>query len=268
MKDIEIKDTEISKKRPSKTLLFLEVRALLELAAYFIAMPLLQMAPKGNGEPVMVIPGFTAGDWATLPMRKYLTNRGYSAHGWGLGINLGYSEELDQKLSLRLIELYKRYGKKINLIGWSLGGTYARELARWSPDLVRCVMTIGSPFAMTPKATNVWQLYEYLSGEKIDEMDKELFRRMQSPPPVPTTSIFSSGDGVVPPECSLECSAAHTENIHVYGSHCGLPHNPFVLWVIADRLAQHETEWKPFDWTKLRSILFPMQVHPKRLLTA
>jgi hypothetical protein len=118
-------------------------------------------------------------------------------------------------------------------------------MARREPDHVRCVITLGSPFAGTPRASNAWQLYERASCRKAEDWPGR--EQMKTPPPVPATAIFSRTDGVVAWQGCLEHEGPHAENIEVEGSHCGLGHNPSVLYAIADRLAQRAGHWKPFD---------------------
>ena len=155
----------------------------------------------------------------------------------------------------RLAELAERYQRKVSLVGWSLGGIFARELARRSPALVRQVITLGSPFANEPKASNAWRLYEALSGRRVDDWpDREA---MKLPPPVPSTAIYSRTDGIVAWQGCREQQGAMTQNIEVESSHCGLGHNPVVLYAIADRLALPEGEWWPFDRGGIRSFLYP-----------
>ena len=155
----------------------------------------------------------------------------------------------------RLEDLAGRYGRKVSLVGWSLGGVYARELARRQPALVRQVITLGSPFANEPKASNAWRLYETMSGRQVDDWpEREV---MKTPPPVPSTAIYTRTDGIVAWQGCREQKSATTENIEVEGSHCGLGHNPVVLYAIADRLALAEGDWWPFDRSGVRSFLYP-----------
>jgi len=157
----------------------------------------------------------------------------------------------------RLRNLHWRTGQKISLVGWSLGGIYARELARQHPDWVRQVVTLGSPFNLSNKANHAWRLYERLSGETI-ESQQLLLRQLRAPLPVPTTAVYSRTDGVVAWQTCLEDENRHqTQNIEVAGSHCGLGHNPMVLYVLADRLSQAEGAWQPFRRSGLRSLVFP-----------
>lgn len=249
-------DTAVNRsKPPSQLLLALEVRGIFELQAFFAAYPLLRRAPRGDGHPVLVLPGLSASDVSTRPLRSYLKAQGYAAHGWKQGANHGPRPGVEDGIDARLAELAQRYQRKVSLIGWSLGGVFAREAARRAPALVRQVITLGSPFASEPKASNAWRLYEVLSERKVDDWpDREA---MKLPPPVPSTAIYSRTDGIVAWQGCLEEESDTTENIEVEGSHSGLGYNPAVLYAIADRLVLSEGEWSPFDRGGLRSAIYP-----------
>lgn len=221
---------------PSRLLLLLEGRALAEYGHFLLSFPHLARLPRGDGHPVLVLPGFMASDASTRPMRTLLKRLGYEARGWKLGRNLGAPPAVRDAMRARLTELHRRSGCKVSVIGWSLGGVYARELARGAPDMVRQVITLGSPFNGHPTANHADALFRRLNpGTPVDW---EGFRRRRVPPSVPTTSIYSRSDGIVAWQCSLEEPAPHTENIEVRGSHCGLGVNPQVLKIIARKLAQ------------------------------
>jgi pimeloyl-ACP methyl ester carboxylesterase len=239
---------------PSRELLLLEVRAVWELGAFFSMAPLLRLAPRGDGHPVLVLPGLAASDKSTQPLRAFLRDRGYSAHGWKLGANCGPRPGAEAMMQERLDELANRHKQKVSLIGWSLGGVFAREMARRAPEQVRLVITLGSPFAGEPKASNAWQLYERASGRKADDWPQRAAMRV--PPPVPSTAIFSRSDGIVAWQGCLEQEGPTSENIEVEGSHCGLGHNPAVLFAIADRLAQPIGRWRPFDRSGVRGVVY------------
>ena len=248
-------DTHIDRlKPPSLLLLALELRVISELHAFFAAYPLLRRAPRGDGHPVLVLPGLAASDESTRPLRTLLKELGYTAHGWKQGTNKGPRAGVEAGMEARLAELAQRYQRKVSLIGQSLGGIYARELARRSPALVRQVITLGSPFANDPKASNAWRLYEALSGLREDDPRREA---MKLPPPVPSTAIYTRTDGIVAWRGCLEQQSTMTQNIEVEGSHSGLGHNPVALYAIADRLALPEGEWSPFDRSGIRSFLYP-----------
>lgn len=155
----------------------------------------------------------------------------------------------------RLAELADRHGRKVSLVGWSLGGIFARELARHAPQQVRQVITLGSPFAGPPRASNAWQMYERLSGRRSDDWPQR--EAMKRPPPVPATAIYSRSDGIVAWQGCREREGPASENIEVEASHCGLGHHPAVLHAIADRLAQRDGAWKPFERRGARSWLYP-----------
>ncbi|TSH96930.1 alpha/beta hydrolase [Verticiella sediminum] len=239
---------------PSVGLLMLEARAAAELSLFLATVPLLRLAPAGDGHPVLVLPGLSAGDATTYPLRAFLRDRGYRPHGWKLGPNRGPRPGVEEKLIQRLTDLHERYQRKVSVIGWSLGGVYARLLAHHMPERVRSVVTLGSPFASEPRATNAWRLYELLSGRTVDDWAERAW--MKAPPPVPSTAIFSRTDGVVAWRGCMEQESATSENIEVEGSHCGLGHNPAALYAIADRLAQPEGEWTPFQRTGLRRLVY------------
>ena len=160
----------------------------------------------------------------------------------------------------RLDELFERYGRRrISLVGWSLGGLYARELAKVAPDKVRCVISLGSPFAGSPRSTNAWRAYEWASGNKVDDEREPtgLLGSLADAPAVPTTSIFSRSDGICAWQTCLNAEGPLLENIEIDGSHCGLGHHPAVVYAIADRLAQPEGAWQKFDRRGWRALVFP-----------
>jgi pimeloyl-ACP methyl ester carboxylesterase len=242
---------------PSTALMFLETRAVPELGAFWLLRPWLSILPSGDGHPVLVLPGLLADDGSTRPLRGFLNAHGYRAHGWKLGRNMGLRGSVEADMLARIDELYDRYGgRKVSLVGWSLGGLYARQLAKLVPEKVRCLISLGSPFAGSPKSTNAWRAYELASGGKVEDLDL-LTHDLAETPPVPTTSIFSRTDGICAWQGCLNVDGPQAENIEVMGSHLGLGHNPAVVFAIADRLAQPEGEWKKFDRRGLRALAFP-----------
>jgi pimeloyl-ACP methyl ester carboxylesterase len=239
---------------PSRELLMLEFRALWELGAFFASYPMLRFGPRGDGHPVLVLPGLGASDASTRALRTLLADRGYSAHGWGLGANHGARPGVEDRLHQRLAELAEIHGRKVSLVGWSLGGIMARETARRAPHRVRCVITLGSPFAGEPEASHAWPLYQRLSGRSAE--NREYRECMRRPPPVPATAIYSRSDGIVAWQGCLEQDGPMSENIEVDGSHCGLGHNPLALHAVIDRLAQPEGRWQPFERRGARAWLY------------
>jgi pimeloyl-ACP methyl ester carboxylesterase len=229
---------------PGLLLQLLEVRAFWEHYATLAMRPVWSMAPSGDGHPVLVLPGLAAGDASTALLRRFLRSRGYAALGWGQGLNLGLREGVLERAHEKLCELYAEHGRTVSVIGWSLGGLYARELAKHSPEMVRLCISAGSPFTGHPRETNAWRLYEFVSGHTIDWHD--LPGPLRAAPPVPTTSIWSPTDGVVAWRCSVETRRILAENIVIDSSHLGLGAHPAALYAIADRLAQPEGQWEPF----------------------
>ena len=239
---------------PARHLMLMELRAVWELGAYFTLGPLLRRALRGDGHPVLVLPGMLASDTSTVPLRAFLRDRGYHVHGWKLGPNHGPRPGAEERMQERLAELFERHGRKVSLIGWSLGGVFARELARRTPEQVRSVITLGSPFAGSPKASNAWKVYERVSGSKAEPQPQR--GDMGRPMPVPATAIYSRSDGIVNWRGCLEREGPQAENIEIDGSHCGLGHNPAVLFAIADRLAQPEDQWRHFDRSGARGFIY------------
>jgi dienelactone hydrolase len=232
---------------PGLGLLLAEMRGIFEFNASLMMAPLLLQAPRGDGHPVLALPGFLASDVSMAPLRRYLAELGYDAHAWQMGRNLGGMTRVRAALRDRLAEIHASSGRKVSLVGWSLGGVYARDLALTAPDMVRRVVTLGSPFANDVRATNATRLYEALSGEVVGS-DPELIEAIAGDLPVPATSIFSRADGVVNWRTCLLRPSQTAENVEVHlASHVGLGVNPAVLWAVADRLAQQEGQFSQFD---------------------
>ena len=152
---------------PGLVLLLAEARGF-EFNASVLLSPLLLRAPRGDGHPVLTLPGFLASDLSMVPMRHYLAELGYDTQAWRMGRNIGGLSRIRSALRDRLRSIFKETGRKVSLVGWSLGGVYARDLALQAPEMVRYVVTLGSPFADDVRATNATTLYEALSGETVD----------------------------------------------------------------------------------------------------
>ena len=196
-----------------------EARTAPEFAAFVaLAAPLIASSPRGDGHPVMVLPGLGGGDPSTRPMRWFLDRLGYRTYGWGMNRNTGLTRRVSADLDDRLAALASQHGTRLSLVGWSLGGVYAGALARHAPHHVRDVITLGSP----------------IGGRSL------------TPAGIPTTSVYSRSDAIVPWRASIIPAGPLRENVEVRGSHLGLGHNPPVLVVVADRLAQPENRWQPF----------------------
>jgi pimeloyl-ACP methyl ester carboxylesterase len=240
-------------------MLTLEGRAPWEYAALLAAARWLHKAPRGDGHPVLVFPGLTAGDLTTRPLRRFLSQRGYAPYAWGQGLNFGPRTGVVEACVARARALVQQHGRPVSLIGWSLGGVYAREVAKELAGDARCVVTLGAPFAGHPHATRAWRLYELVSGQSAH--DAALLKQVRMAPTAPTTSIYSRSDAIVAWECSLNEAAPHTENIEIHSSHVGMGMNPLAMYVIADRLAQDPQHWKRFDPSGSRKWFFKQGIY-------
>jgi pimeloyl-ACP methyl ester carboxylesterase len=237
-------------RRPHPALFASELpRAMGELQAFTYALPYLLALPRGDGHRVLVLPGFTGDDRSTAALRWFLRDRGYRATPWRLGRNLGPTDKILEGMDA-FVATVAAAGERISIVGWSLGGIFGRELARTFPSAIRGVITLGSPFRLTARHTD--QTYASGAYEALSELHSERAGRIppedvRPPMPVPVTNIYTRTDGVVPWDSCIERRGDRCENIEVPGSHSGLGHNPFALAVIADRLAQPDGTWKPYQ---------------------
>lgn len=231
-------------------------RAIVEMLSLGLSSKVLDKAPRGDGHPVMILPGFLGADGYNTRLRRYLTRLGYAVHGWGLGRNLGPREGVLEGLQERICSLSDRYGGPVSLVGHSLGGIFARELAREFPDRVRQVISLGSPFG-EGRLTASYPSRLFMALNPIDELPVEE-RNLHVAPPVPTTAIYSRGDGVVNWQTTLQRDGhEYSESIEVRGSHCGMTLNPTVWFLVADRLAQEHGSWQPFQRRSWAGLLYP-----------
>lgn len=221
-----------------------EARAVPELLRFMAQKPSLRRLPGGDRQAVIVFPGLLAGDWWTAPMRRLLVDLGYYPHGWELGMNLGLKTGLLPAMEKQVRIVHEGSRRTVSLVGWSLGGFYARELAKRMPDKVRQVITIGTPISGDIRANRAWRLYEWLAGHKVNEVPIETDLTVH--PPVPTTSIYSRDEGIVAPPTAAAQPSSLFESTAISGSHMGLPWNPAVMRIVLDRLAQPEGGWQPF----------------------
>ena len=239
-------------------------RVMLEMSSLAYSWPLLASAPRGDGHTVLTLPGFTAGDQSTLLLRRMLRRLNYNPLPWELGQNTG-SAELQRQLRVRFQAVLAETEGRVSIVGQSLGGVFARILAHEFPDRVRQVITLGSPFASSgPDNVNslVTRLFQNLSGMSEDEMRDQMLEFPAAAPPVPSTAIYSRSDGVVHWTTCLEYEGDQAENVEVLGSHSGMAFNPLVLSVIADRLAQKQGAWKPFERRGCRALVYPEPAQP------
>ncbi len=210
----------------------------LEFGRLLAAIPILSRQARGRGEPVIVLPGFGATNTSTYMLRCYLSWLGYSAQGWSMGRNEGDVQQLLPHVVDQVRQVHRQSGSKVNIIGWSLGGVIAREVARDTPGAVRQVITMGSPIVGGPKYTSLGGLVER-SGVDLDEMEANISAHERSKPIlVPVTSIYSKNDGVVSWQASIDRHSPHIEHFEVYTTHLGLGISPDVYMIIAESLAQ------------------------------
>lgn len=244
-------------RRPSWFWLFTESgRAVTEYSVSLPYRKLLRHSSRGDGHPVLVIPGFMTTDLSTAPMRDFLVQLGYSAYGWEQGRNYAAVELIDV-LAHRLAEIYEKHKTKVSLVGWSMGGIYARQIAKKNPGQVRQIITMGAPFAGITEPNNVSWIYNLFTWSKVDKVDPWLIKDLPNPAPVPTTAIYSKQDGIVPWEVCREQEEDHWhQNVQVRGSHLGLGVNPAVLAVLADRLPYTQENWQPFQAGFMSKLLF------------
>jgi pimeloyl-ACP methyl ester carboxylesterase len=202
-------------------------------------------APRGDGHPVLVLPSFLRGDRHTRALRQFLVGCGYAVHGWELGANLGPTAAVLDGVARRLTEISARQGRKISLIGHSLGGVIARELAKERQSEVRQLITLASPIHL-PTASPLFPVYDLLSRwQRVAPQGS--IEELNRPPEVPVTAIFTRSDGIVAWQSCCEAPGPRRESIELRGSHGTLVRNPAAWRVIADRLAQPDGGWRPYS---------------------
>lgn len=225
-------------------------RSVAELATLALTLPIMSALPRGDGHPVLVLPGFATSDMMTIVLRQFLTGLGYTVYGWDLGWNLDQhtTGENGEHVASRIEHIQRQHGRKATLVGWSLGGVIAREAARRKPDNVRQVVALGSPFTGDPHATNLNLLYELLTGNRVGDMrHHNRYVRGHEVLPVPSSAVYSRTDGITAWQNCISETDKQTENIEVVSSHFGFVGNPAVFYIVADRLAQAENFWRPFS---------------------
>ena len=221
-------NTEKKIKKPSKFLLYSDAfRALLEMGSSRIYHSFRKYKKNGDGHPVLVIPGFLGSDYSTGYLRKFIDHIGYHAYEWGLDRNFANFDDLEF-LALKIDHLVGKYHKKVSLIGWSLGGVYARQLAKIKKKRVRQVITLGSPFNGANQPNNIRWLFDNVKEwQGSPKIDAKTIADLPIPAPVPTTAIYSKEDGVVPWEVCIEKEEDEIhQNVQVHGSHLGLGAKP------------------------------------------
>jgi hypothetical protein len=186
------------------------------------------------GAPVLVIPGFLANDSSTALLRSHLRDDGYDVHGWGQGVNLGATAERLETLAAMVAATARRRREPVSLVGWSLGGLYAREVAKMVPGEVARVVTLGSPFSGNPRGNRAWWLYEWINGHPVDAPPIEC--DLSAKPPVPTIALWSSADGIVAPLCARGLPHESDHAIELSCSHIGFTFEPNALAAVLEAL--------------------------------
>ena len=240
---------------PSVLSSLLEARIFMEMALLPASLPLLMAAPQGDGHPVILVPGFMAGESTLAALKLFLQNKGYDVHNWGLGRNVGFRGKHANALPQKIRYLHHTTGRKVSLVGWSLGGVFSFYGAESTQDCVRSIITLGSPVSVDmmgnqspPALKAMYRLVSHRLGASAHLMQpRAKAMREHRRLPIPTSCLYSLSDGVVPPqEATIDGDPALHENIQVPGSHVGLGFNGIVMAIVADRLAQAEGDWKPF----------------------
>ncbi|MFK8015479.1 MAG: esterase/lipase family protein [Gammaproteobacteria bacterium] len=235
--DIEAADREahFDLDQPASALKFFEFRAALETLLLLPSAPLLAARRSGDGRQIMVVPGFLTDDGVTWPLRRYLDYLGYRTQGWNLGRNKGFPERDAQRIAESLDDL-RDPDRKITMIGWSLGGVVAREVARQRPDAVREVITIGTPVEGGPKYTIAGERFAASQGVDLDSFEAHVHEINQQGITQPLTVIYSRSDGVVGWRAAVDRYNPHARHVRVIGSHIGLGTNPAVWRIIEKTL--------------------------------
>ena len=258
------------KGQPKHAHSLLELRALLEIGALPFSLPLLWSAPHGDGHPVLLLPGFMGSESSLIGLELFLRNRGYAVETWGLGRNIGFHARHATALEQKIRHVHHKTGRKLSLVGWSLGGVFALYGAHQVPECVRSVITLGSPISVDPEGSAspplvkaMYRLIAHPMGPHAHSMQPRASKlRGRAALPMPLSCLYSISDGIVPPqEATVEGDPALHENIRVPGSHIGLGFNAVVLWIVADRLAQPEGAWQRFDPSGPMGYAYRMLTH-------
>ncbi len=223
---------------PNRLAQFSELALPLDFVHFGLQWPRVVTAPRGDGRPVFLIPGYGGSELSMGPLKTFLTGLDYEVSDWGLGRNQGSVDRDVERFTAVAEEQYNSNDRQpLTLIGWSLGGIIAREVARLSPDLVREVITMGTPIIGGPKYTTPGQRYAKSAQINLDRFEKEVHARNSIGFSQPLTVIYSNRDGIVGPDIAKDIYNPQARNIRVDGGHLGLGFNPKVWRIIADTLA-------------------------------
>ncbi|WP_231889660.1 esterase/lipase family protein [Erythrobacter neustonensis] len=196
----------------------------------------LAIAPTANPQVVMLLPGFGAHPMRMRYLARQMEAAGHTAKRWGLGFNWGPTQQNFDAVEERLLQLHARHGRKVVLVGWSLGGLYAREIAKRQPHAVAKVVSMGSPFSGSPRANNVWRAYQFITGHSVDAPPVAAELRVK--PPVETVALWSANDGVIAPRCAAGRPGERDRAVALRCTHMGFTYDPQVVTTL---LAELET---------------------------
>ena len=192
-----------------------------------------------NPQLVMMLPGFGTHPVRMRYLARHLERAGHRTKRWGLGFNWGPDPDLFDRLEERLVDLHARGDQEVVLLGWSLGGLYARELAKRQPDKVAKVITMGSPFSGSPRANNVWRVYQLITGHRVDQPPIEV--DLATKPPVETVALWSPNDGMIAPRCAAGLPGERDRAIALRCTHIGYTYSPEVVATLLDELDREQS---------------------------
>jgi len=234
-------------KIPHNISLICDTRFIFEMGEYLLSLPELKSKHTGNNDIILVLPGFLTGDFCTSPMRTFLNSIGFNAKGWNLGINMGPTNEVMAGVTDRIKYLNDKYGKQISIVGWSLGGIYAREISKRIPDSIKQVITLGTPFNGL-NASNIIEYFEENGINGLDTLTPNAVNQLHVSPPMPYMSIYSKSDELIHwKSCVVNDHSSMSESFEIDSSHFGLCHNPSTIDIVANRLSQDIENWKPYS---------------------
>lgn len=211
----------------------LEILSVVDVAKLLFQIPRFSHHPKGTNRPLLVLPGYATDDSIAYPLRKYLNFISHRAEGWNMGVNDGNVPRMMSEFEKRLKEFYAIHKEKVNLVGWSLGGYVAREVARDNPDLVHKVVSIGSPLFGGPKYTSIAKVYAERQNIDLEELENEIDERYKVPLTMPLLSIYSKKDNIVSWQSCIDTFSPNATNIEMDATHLGLILNPDVYETVA-----------------------------------
>lgn len=253
--------TRAAVSKPPLRNLLLELLTPWSLVHLGVAVPWLATLPRGDGHPVLLLPGMLADEGSMRFVGAFLRSRGYEVLEWGMGRNRGPRPGVFDTLLALLKSTGRRTGHKVSIVGWSLGGTLARVLANRHPELIRSVVTLASPHGGDPKASHLNWLYERATGH-APGAHAAFMREYSRTPDVPLTAVCTRNDGVIPWQSAFQQPGPRAETVEVLCTHGAMGSSPIVMYVLADRLGQPEGAWKAFEpplWFRLAngSVLRP-----------